>query len=65
MCMFDISGWIQSFFAELIIFREFPNNTKLPDSEHLEQFQKLQILQVIYFVNTELFEFSEIMRSTS
>ena len=45
MCMFDISGWIQSFFAELIIFREFPNNTKLPDSEHLEQFQKLRTLQ--------------------
>ena len=45
MCMFDISGWIQSFFAELIIFREFPNNTKLPDSEHLEQFQKLRVLQ--------------------
>ena len=25
MCMFDISGWIQSFFGEVIIFWEFPN----------------------------------------
>ena len=27
MCMLDISGWIQSFFVEVIIFREFPKIT--------------------------------------
>ena len=64
MCMFDISGWIQSFFGEVIIFWEFPNISISNKNETLV-WKKMQILQFSDYFLSRNFEFWEIMRSTS
>ena len=42
--MFDISGWIQTFFGEVIIFWEFPN-ISISNKNETEVWKKMQILQ--------------------
>ena len=50
--MFDISGWIQSFFGEIIIFWEFPN-IPISNNNEISNFEKIANLAIcqLFFTN--------------